>query len=78
MDHNGKELLTNTFLYSSARVVEGLIRADVHHLRDQSTFDELDEDIYNKKKEKSGKREEDSKDSFETEESEDDATSSPR
>ena len=54
------------------------MRADVHHLRDQSTFDELDEDIYNEKK--GGKREEegDSKDSFDTEESDADATSSPR
>ena len=43
----------NMFLISSAHVVIGSqVRAEVHHqlLHDQSTFDEVDEDIYNENK----------------------------
>ena len=46
----------NMFLISSAHVVIGSqVRAEVHHqlLHDQSTFDEVDEDIYNENKKES-------------------------
>ena len=59
--------------HSSAHVIGSQVRADVHHRHDQSTFDEIDEDIYNENK--VGKKKE-GRDTFETEESETAASSS--
>ena len=56
--------------HSSAHVIGSQVRADVHHRHDQSTFDEVDEDIYNENKKES-------RDTFdETEESDETASSS--